>query len=402
MNTSPEFKFTWVPNNTVIESCDRPANEMDKKKGEIDAHSVEELASDFFNSTYFDKLKNILETADYAEGRKHRPAKYSQTPIQKKIAARLLMSALAFQRKVDFDHLIRIISTWDSRRPATINVVKTPGKEEYFISDGQHTVLAIIIMARLGRFPDVKKENWLDVEINCQVVETDDFSFAREHFLGINGEDKLPITKFDIHKIHVLGKRVDSPDNETQDKYEHRNNIQTALELFDIYPVHPDSPDRFKAGALIDSNLLFKIDAKDAAFFAENHKKYWEQEPVDAMEILPFQDLRKRLLLEGADLNSFEFKDFMRDINAIVKEVAGGWAEFKNLTQQVYPLWYNAVRDEETNAIPRDASLVLLLQLYALAGGSYNCVPKNLLKRYTENGKSMPNFLDSATKVLFK
>jgi hypothetical protein len=402
MNTTNQFKFNWVPNQAVVKDKDRPVNEMNKKKGEIDAHSVQDLASDFFNSAHFNKLKSILETAEYKTDRLHRPSRYDQLPVLKKLPARMLLSALAFQRKVDWDHLIRIITTWDSRRPATVNVVKRPNKDEYYITDGQHTVLAIIIMARLGLMPDQDKDSWLDTLINCQVVETDDFSFAREHFLGINGEDKLPITKFDIHKIHVLGKRVDSPDKPTQDKYEFRNNIQKALEKFDVYPVHPDSPDRFFSGALVDSHLLFKLDVGDALFFAENHKKYWEQEPVDAMEILPLQDLRKRLLKEGCDFKSQEFKDFMRDLNAVVKTVAGGWAEFKNLTQQVYPKWYESVREEEAAGIPRDASLVLLLQLYQLANGSFNCVPQSLLKRYVENGKSMLDFLDPATKRIFK
>jgi hypothetical protein len=399
VNTTNLFKFDWVPNTDVVKNKDRPLNEMDKKKGEIDARSIESLATDFFNSSYLEKLKSILDSAEYKKEQCHKPCRYSQIPILKQLSARVLLSALAFQRTVDWNHLIRIITTWDSRRPATVNVVKRPDREEYYITDGQHTVLAIIIMTRLGMVPDLNKNDWLDTPINCQIVETDDFSFAREHFLGINGEDKLPITKFDIHKIHVLGKRVDSS---TQEKYEIRNNIQTALEKFHVYPVHPDSECRFAPGALVDAHLLFKIDVGDALFFAENHKKYWEQEPVDAMEILPLKDLRMRLDKEGCDFKSKEFKDFMRDINAVVKTVAGGWAEFKNLTQQVYPKWYTAVRDEESVGVPRDASLVLLLQLYKLANGSFKYVPRNLLTRYVEDGKSMTDFLEPATKRIFK
>jgi hypothetical protein len=118
--------------------------------------------------------------------------------------------------------------------------------------------------------------------------------------------------------------------------------------------------------------------------------------------MLPFQDLRKRLLKEGADFSSPEFKEFMRDLNALVKEVAGGWPEFKNLTQHVYPKYYKKVKGEASEGIPKDASLVLLMQLYKKAGGTYQYVPNNLLTRYSENKTQMFNHLDPAKKELFK
>jgi hypothetical protein len=40
VNTTNLFKFDWVPNTDVVKNKDRPLNEMDKKKGEIDARSI--------------------------------------------------------------------------------------------------------------------------------------------------------------------------------------------------------------------------------------------------------------------------------------------------------------------------------------------------------------------------
>jgi hypothetical protein len=399
---TPTYKFTWVPNSKQVTPTDRPTNELDQKPGYVDANGIDALAKLFIGSPEYTQLQQILESADYKTSRKGKPQRYNQMPKLKRIKIRHLLSALAVQRKIDFDHLIRIITTWDSRRPATINVIKMPKSDVCYITDGQHTVLAIALRAKLGLFPDVDPADWLDLQVNCQVVETSDFSFAREHFLGINGEDKKPIIPFETHKIHVFGKRLDSPNKDTQEKYEIANRIQTELEAWNLFPVHPDSPERFKAGAVVHSNLLTKLEVADVRFFGENHATYWPQEPLDAIEMLPFQELRKKLAKEGADFTAPEFKEFMRDINALVKEVAGGWPEFKNLTQALYPAYYEDAFGDKPAGCPKDASLVLLMQLYIKAGGTYQYVPKSLYTRYCENNTNMFKKLSPAQKDKFK
>ena len=399
---STSFKFNWIANTKKVSTKDLPENELDRKPGHIDQNSIEQLATMFTGSAEYNKLKELLSTVEFKTSRKGKPQRYNQMPKMKKISIKHLLSALAVQRKIDWAHLIKIITEWDSRRPATINVIRLPGTEVYYISDGQHTVLAIALRAKLGLFPDIHPADWLDITVNCQVVETNDFSFAREHFLGINGEDKLPIIPFEIHKIHVFGKRLDSPNHDTQEKYELANRIQTELENWNLFPVHPDSTDRYKAGAVVHSNLLTKLELPDVRFFGENHHTYWPQEPLDPIEMLPFQDLRKKLLKQGADFSTLEFKEFMRDLNALVKEVAGGWPEFKNLTQSLYPKYYDRAFGEKPAGCPKDASLVLLMQLYQKAGGKYQYVPNSLTTRYCETGTSMFNQLEQAQKDKFK
>lgn len=399
MSKSKSFKFAWVPNSKVVTKNDLPENTLDQKPGYIDQNSITNLVETFKKSEFFKEVKEFLKTDEYKNQAKGKPQKYYQTPKLEQIPIMYLFTALAVQRKIDWAHLIRIITTWDSRRPATINVIRLPGTNTYYITDGQHTVLAIAVRAMLGLFDDIDKNSWGSVLVNCQVVETSDFSFAREHFLGINGEDKLPIIPFDIHKINVFGERLD---NSKQEKYIMANRKQTAFEQYGLTPVHPESSDRFKPGAVVHTNLIKKLDVDDIKFFGENHSTYWPQEPLDSIEMLPFQELRKKLIKEGADFNSPEFKEFMRDLNALVKEVAGGWPEFKNLTQHVYPKYYIKAFGDSPAGCPKDASLVLLMQLYQKAGGTYQYVPTSLTTRYCENKTQMFNHLDSAKKELFK
>jgi hypothetical protein len=201
--TQSNFKFTWVSNSQNVTKKDLPENVLDKQKGYIDQNSIVNLVEDFKKSPDINKLKKILLSADYETKRKGKPQRYDQLPKLMRIKIRMLFTALAVQRKIDWDHVINIVTNWDSRRPATVNVIFDTKTNTFYITDGQHTVMAIAIRALLGLFPDVKPTDYLDVEVNCQVVETSDFSFAREHFLGINGEYKLSILPFDFHKIHV-------------------------------------------------------------------------------------------------------------------------------------------------------------------------------------------------------
>lgn len=392
-------KISWVPNSKTVQAADRPENKLDKKPGYVEQRSILDIINEFKGKNLVKEIQNILASEDNKRGQKGKPIQFKQMPKMKRIKVRELFTALAVQRQIDWDHLIHIITTWDSRRPATVNVIYHPILKAYFITDGQHTVLAIAIRALLGLFPDVDPADYLDVEINCQVVETSDFSFAREHFLGINGEDKLEILPFDIHKIHVFGSRLDKSQ---QEKYLLAERKQSELEKYNLIPVHPESLDRFKPGALLDVNRIKQLDPVDISFIGENHNTYWPQEPVDAMELLPLQDLRKRLEKEGADFNSPDFKQFMRDLNAIIKEVAGGFTEFKNLTQQVYPEYHERAFGERPAGCPRDASLVLLIQLYIEAGGTYTLLPRSLSTRYRENGKNMFQCLSKEKRELFK
>jgi hypothetical protein len=332
-------KFKWVANTSKITKKQLPINELDRKPGDITARSAEDMVNDFIASPEMAQLKAILADKSYSN---NAPQLLSETPLLTKLKIRLLWSALEFQRPVDFSHVLKIVTEWDSRRPAPVNVVYNPDTKQHYITDGQHTVLAYAVRGFLGLFKDVDSADWLDIEVNSQVVETNDMAFCSEHFQGINGGDKLPLTPFDYWKPKVLGKRQHSPNKQTKDTYEIAFAKQTILEKYKIIPVHQDSPDRFKPGALVHVNNLDKMSVEDVAFMAKNHNTYWSQEPIDPTEMLPLQELRNRCVKAGAETDSKEFKEFMQDLNSIIKHVLGGFAELRHKTQEVYPKYHLA------------------------------------------------------------
>lgn len=390
-------KFKWVANTTKITKKQLPVNDLDRKPGDITAKSAESMVNEFINSPEMAQLDAALADKSYNNTA---PQLLSETPLLTKLPIRLLWSALEFQRPVEFSHVLKIVLEWDSRRPATINVVYNPDTKQYYITDGQHTVLAYAIRGFRGLFKDVDPADWLDIKVNAQVVETNDMAFCSEHFQGINGGDKLPLTPFDYWKPKVLGKRQHSPNKQTKDAYEIAFAKQTILEKYKIIPVHQDSPDRFKPGALVHVNNLDKMSVEDVAFMAKNHNTYWSQEPIDPTEMLPLQELRNRCVKAGAETDSKEFKEFMQDLNSIIKHVLGGFAELRHKTQEVYPKYHLAAFGE-TRTAPKDASLSLLLKMYKKAGGDYRYAPSILINKYSENNTDLFDHLDPAIRKMF-
>lgn len=403
------FKFIWAPNKEPIVS--RPVNVLDKKPNQYDIISVDSQATQCL-TRFEQSIRAELAKPKY---KNIKPQRYDQRPQPKALELGTLSIARSFQRPYDGPHVKHIVLNWDSRRTAAIQVCYNPVTKEYYITDGQHTALAYAIRARLGLFPDVNPEDWMRLKVDCMVVELEvkedgsvDMSFCREHFLGINGGDKLKLADFDFYQNHVLAKRQDSPNDITEDEYEIAYNKQVIMEENDIIPVHKNSADRLKPGALTGVTHLKELSIQDVEFFSVNHKKYWPQEPVDAMELVPMQTLRRLILSKmrnSKEFESKEFKKFMEDLNATVKTTAGSWEQLKHLAQTTYTKYYRetmGVWAKKTISVPDDVSLVLLLKMYRAAGGDYQCVPESTYSRYTDNGDDLFNYLEPAKKELFK
>lgn len=399
--TTLVYRFKWVDNKQRITKKMRPFNELDKVPGQIDAVTMMDMVFNFEQSEYFKTLETERKNKKYLERIKQIPQQYKLIPKIEYIEVSTLMSALAVQRPIDNDHVMKIVRDWDSRRPAVINVIRDPITKLCYITDGQHTALAYALRAKLGMFPDVDAKDWKTLKVVCQVVETSDMSFAREHFIGINGADKLKLNGFDQWKNKVLSARQDGS---TVDEYQIALQIQIELEKNDIIVTNNDLIESNKPGAFSRPDLLGKVDIEDVRFFARNHKQYWPQETVDSIEVLPFQRLRKALVRTGTDFTTTEFKEFMRDLNATVKETVGSWPRLKNLTEEIYtPYYRKAHSDPDFKGSPhKDASISLLLKMYREAGGTYQFFPSSIADLFMENGYDLFDFLPKAKKELFK
>ena len=388
---SPLNIFMWDTPTTKVKKNERPINVLDKAPDEHDAKSIEQLVVEFENDALgklaFDKLA------------KEKIARsFSKLPRYEEIKLRDLLSALSVQRPVSNRHIKNILETFDEKKIQYVNVlkIKFKGKFYYYIIDGQHTAITYGVFAKWGYFaPEVDPKNWQDVKIKCQVVEFNNFTFAREHFLGINGDDKLKLVAFDRWKNYVLAKRQDSPDDVTNDKYEDAFSQQTILESFGIIPVHErDDENKDKPGAFVRVDLLKELSEEEITWFCRVHQMNWDDRAVDSFEVLPMVSLRHKL--KGTkSLDNAAVKEFVLTLGNIIKNIAGSPAKFRTLAETTYKEWHKtAYPGERVSSTPADVSLALLLQIYYAHGGKFNSVSKMFMDDYNEQGFTLFHALD--------
>jgi hypothetical protein len=391
--------FVYPTSTTVVDPNERPDNVLDRQPGEHDAKSIETLVNEFTDGPAGKLTQKQV---------KNKQVSYKSLPKFEKIPLRNLMSALAVQRPASHKHLKNILVGYDEKKVQYVNVlkIKVGKKYVYYVIDGQHTAITYGVWAKWGYFlPEVQPENWLDVEIMCQVVEHSNFTFAREHFLGINGEDKLKLAYFDKWKNYVLSKRQDSPDDIcANDKYEDAYAQQIIMESYGIIPIHEkDEINEDKPGAFKRVDLLKDLSEEEMHWWCGAHQLNWDDRSVDSVEVAPMVNLRHKL--KGAkSLSNPQVKEFVITLGNIVKNVVGSPAKLRTLTDEAYKEWFrNSYPGEKIpTTYPPDAPLALLLYMYYEHGGTFNNLSKMFLDDFSEQGYTIFHALDQNIQDLIK
>jgi len=382
-----------------IKNEDRAPNVLDKQPDEHDAKSLVEIVNDFCEDGMLEEIEEYLK-----EQGKFISYSYDDYAKPEELTLRVLLSALAVQRPISKRHLRKIQEKYNRLKVQTPIVLKIKfnGKVYYYIVDGQHTAATQGIRARLGLIKEVDKKNWEDIKVRCMVVECDDFTFAREVFLGINGEDKLELAYFDKWKNYVLGARQDNADIELwQDCLE----LQEILEEFGITPIHKDSPEDIKKmpGAFIDVHLIEDKKPEDVRWIARLHQMLWDDKPMDPFEVDPMLLLRDKIK-KDASLDNRHVYAFVKELGSFIRHTAGSPAGWKKFTQKTYPLWFKSTHPDDADkkiSIPDDASLALLLFAYQEAGGKFKDLRLTFLKeKFTKRGETLFDYLSQDGKEI--
>jgi hypothetical protein len=373
---------------------DRPENVLDRAKDDHDAKWLTDIVEEFCEEGILEDITEHLKEQGLLT-----VYSYEDMAKPEEITLRDLQSALAVQRPINKRHLWKIQLSYNKNKvqvPIVLKI-KIKGKWHYYIVDGQHTAATQGIRARLGLIKEVSKENWVDVKIRCSVIECQDFTFAREVFLGINGEDKLELAYFDKWKNYVLGARQDEADNELwNDCLE----LQEILEGYGITPIHKDSPDYIKRmpGAFVDVHLIEEKKPEDVRYFARLHQMCWDDKHVDPFEVDPMLLMRDKIRKDSS-LDNLYVQKFFKELEALIRHTVGSPGGIKKLTQKTYPVWFKSTTPDEADkkiSIPDDASLALLLFMYIEAGGEFEGLRVNLnflKEKFTKHGETLFDYL---------
>lgn len=376
--------FVWENALPTVEADERPFNVLDKKPDDHEAKAVAELVNEFMASPLSNIAKRNIEKQGIVPAYED-IAEYEALPLKE------LLSALAVQRPLNHGHIKKISENYDGKKVQYVNVlkIKHKGKWYYYIIDGQHTAVSYGVMAQWGYFASVgiTAANWTDVKVKCQVVEFHNFEFAREHFLGINGADKLKLAYFDKWKNYVLSKRQDNPKTITKDLYEDAFSKQVIMEKYNIIPVHEKDDENIdKPGAFVRVDLLKDFTEEEMHWWCQIHKWNWDYRSVDSFEVLPMVNLRNKI--KGTkNLSNKEVKDFVITLGNIIRNISGSPAEFRRLAENTFKEWYKTANPgEKVPSIPADGSLALLLQIYEEHSGPFTNISKHFMEDYNDNG----------------
>ena len=400
------FKFNFSKEQVT----ERPVNVLDKEPGDYDIVSLE------------DEVKEVLGKAKIDPNRKksNKPQRYDEQPIVMDLFLYELKVARSIQRPFSMPHALGIsFVNWDSRRPLFPIVVFNPLTGDYLIVEGNHTSISQGVRAASGEYPDVNKDAWRDIKVRCQVVvlmpDDDgqvDMSFCRDHFIGTNGGDRMSLDEFDLYQNLVLKVRQDYAgdiDKCDDTKAIENFNRQVTGELYNLYPVHPRSGrNTCLPGAVNHLSAWMKLKVDDIDFLGKNHQKFWDNQVVDAIELLPMSTLRK--LIDKNKSNPDEFyttqhKQFMYDMAVVMQKFGTTPAGFREFVVQVWEEFYTKTALIVEKKIPqpnKDFSLILWLKLHKKVGGKYSCIPASTYAKFIEQGFDVVDCLPKAKQKIIK
>lgn len=401
-------KFVFSP--TKAKAIKRPVNVLDKKPGDYDIVSLESEILEVMEKSPFDPSKLLS----------NKPQAFKDQPEFMDLKVKILGVARSIQRPYDINHSTKIAYTnWDSRRPLFPIVVYNPKTEEWLIVEGNHTSIAQGIRAANGCYPDVDKENWRELEIRCQVITLKpdengnvDMSFCRDHFIGTNDSDRKKLDDFDFYKNYVLKVRQDlagDVDKCDDAKAIHCYRLQLTAESWDIFPVHPSSGvDRHLAGAITHTAAFMKLKIDDVHFIGKNHKKFWDNEPVDSIELNPLSVLRNLIDQNRSNVDEFnspQHEQFMYEMAVVMQKFGTTPSGFREFAVKVYEEYYKRtalIKGKKTPSVPADFSLVLWLKLHKKVGGKYNCIPADVYNKFKEGSIDAVDCIPNGKLKIFK
>ena len=289
-------------------------NILERKPGQYAQISIEDLVNkvntggniDFMSALErYQKLAIMFDPANF--------------PVTGMVLLGDLASDEDIQRELDVPHATNIFAYFDEQRVQSIQAVKTPGKQEYTMVNGQHTATTVALIVASGLMKGWKAKDWKKFPILVSYIETLDRSKARETFALLNGEMSKDITTFDHWKQHYLSVRLDGSKNP---KYLHTAKLIEILKKYECVPLPEDHDDAGMAGAVTHLNAVETAakggDYEKLEFIFANRNKFWNSLPVDNTEFGFYGTLLDITEAESVLRNTQEFDEFVEDIHAVV------------------------------------------------------------------------------------
>ena len=246
-----------------------------------DSHFVD-LASRF--NTFCDESKAIEFRMMTREFRRRNPNFKTIQDVRKRICRALpaLLSDIevdtTMQRLLNLEHVLGMLENFKATKVQPIQVYQDPERPGKYIAwDGQHTAILLYILAVM-----VFEITPADFEISVAIYDVTTKAEIRENFVGLNGEDKLPLDAIDLFQQKVFGVRVDGSKKPNWILAEQK---QCMLEKHKLFATSDKFDNTHEVGAI---SRMAELDKASPAV-VEQFGIYWsairKQRSVDAKEI---------------------------------------------------------------------------------------------------------------------
>ena len=250
------------------------------------------------------------------------------------------------QRQVNFRHIVEILSQFRNTMVMPIQVYEDPGYPGKYIAwDGQHTALALFIIAT-----KVFGERAAKMIVPVAVYPTHEKLEIRRNFILLNGDAKQPLDFIDTWKQMIFGVRVDGADDTNWIK---ANQKQTHLEQAGLFATNSKFGDEDKAGAftlladtLMTKNLNKAKDPQVTKYFAGYWSMLNADRPVQAKEARQMYEYFDACHQEGIKVDT----DYIRELVGFTKEYFDAnfseTGSFWDKVKMSYTRWYEAANPE--------------------------------------------------------
>lgn len=389
------FKYAnWKPNTSPVAPEDLPVDPCAPIPEEESFVMLNKL-----NMDMIDRRKEDINEAykAYAEEAKLNKADPSYMPTV--VRARLGQCGIKInlQRQQEEDHQIRMMATWDFRRLTTARGAWDPVHQAFGITEGQQRLSALRNKIMRGDLIEYgwSIDNWEDFIVNLETVELEvnedgivDYGPECRTYIQENSE-KLPMSHADKFKAEVMGKDKYSPNKPTYPEFEQASKTYKEMRQFGISAHNTNSRWENYPGVCTQIKFLRSDKGKKTALPLGDLKTVFalhdansRHEPLVAIEFLPMLTLESMI----AQYGSFDVKDpkkvkekekMYRYMNALVHCGFNGWKIYMNFAESIYK------KRAPGESIPKNWSLIFLLQLMQIAGYTYPDIDPNVYNMYS-------------------
>jgi hypothetical protein len=303
-------------------------------------------------------------------------------------------------RELNVGHATNIFAKYDPEMFLPIYCIKTPGKDEWSVVNGQHTLTGTAAVVFNGFMKGVKAKDWQKFKILVIYIETGNREKAREAFALLNGEMSLKISDYDTWKQHYLSVVLDKSKNP---KYIHTQEIIMRLRAANIIPLPEEHDETGQPGALthlagVSTMCPFnpgsdQQDYNKLEWWIAMRSKFLYNENVDNVELGFFGRLYDYTEENNIDRNDPKFLSCVEGIMSVAQIIFKGLSTCKKHSVAAYKAYRGdnfGVAD--TSGIGFSGPLYFCYQIYRILGGTYNIT--KLYDLFKHKDKDAVTYLD--------